>query len=199
MILKWAALAGLGVLVVGCGGQGRAVSQSRAVLYQGVGPSHAGTTVVNRRVGDAAARRGGARLREHWERQIRSRAIESPREHFANLSPETLKKRLAEAARDHGFQVASIKLLRPRQLAPEIAVRTTHYLALARALPGILRSLDPHSGQSDTRGWSYEGFFFEAQDEGGVPFLAVYNFWRGQHKGGGQWARSEPLFPFPHG
>ena len=90
-------------------------------------------------------------------------------------------------------------LLRPGQLAPEIAVRTTHYLALARALPGILRNLDPHSAQSDTRGWSYEGFFFEAQDENGAPFLAVYNFWRGQHNGGGQWARSEPLFPFPHG
>ncbi len=137
-------------------------------------------------------------MRDQWEREIRSRAIESPREHFANLSPETLKKRLAEAAHDHGFQVASTKLLRAGQLAPEIAVRTTHYLALARALPGILRSLDPHSAQSDTRGWSYEGFFFEAQDESGVPFLAVYNFWRGQHKGGGQWARSEPL-PFPHG
>jgi hypothetical protein len=36
----------------------------------------------------------------------------------------------------------------------------------------------------DTRGWSYEGFFFEAQDESGAPFIAVYNFWRGQHKGG---------------
>src|SRR5207248_333337 len=114
-ILKWAALAGLGVLVVGCGGHARAVSQSRAVLYKGVGPRHPGTAVANRRVSDAAARRGGARLREGWERQIRSRAIESPREHFANLLPETLKKRLAEAAHDHGFQVASIKLLRAGQ------------------------------------------------------------------------------------
>lgn len=197
--MKGAALAGLGVLVVGCGGHGHAVVQGRAVLYQGVDVRHPVTTVVNRRVSNAAARRGGARLREHWERQIRSRAIESPREHFANLSPETLKKRLAEAAHDHGFQVVAVELLRPRQLAPEIAVRTTHYLALALALPGILRSLDPHSAQSDNRGWSYEGFFFEAQDERGVPFLAVYNVWRGQHKGGGQWARSEPLFPFPHG
>jgi hypothetical protein len=45
----------------------------------------------------------------------------------------------------------------------------------------------------------YEGFFLEAQDERGVPFLSVYNFWRGQHKGGGQGARSEALFPFSHG
>ena len=92
-----------------------------------------------------------------------------------------------------------MKLLRPRQLAPEIAVRTTDYLGLAQALPGILRRLDPHEGRSDTRGWSYEGFFIEARDERGVPFLAVYNFWRGQHKGGGQWARSEALYPFQHG
>ncbi len=199
MSLKWAALTALVVLVAGCGSQGRALSQSRAVLYEGVGLRHPGTKVVNHRVNDAAARRGGARVRDQWEREIRSRAIESPREHFANLSLEMLKERLAEAARDHGFQIVAAKLLRPRQLAPEITVRTTHYLALTHALPGILRRLDPHIGHSDTHGWSYEGFYFEAQDERGVPFLGVYNFWRGQHKGGGQWARSESLYPFPHG
>jgi hypothetical protein len=160
---------------------------------------HPGTTVANRPVSDAAARRGGASIRKQWERDIRSRAIEAPREHFANLSPDKLKERLAEAAHNHGFGVVAVKLLRPKQLAPEIVVRTTRYRALSRALPGILRSLDPHSGRSDTRGWSYEAFFFEARDERGVPFLAVENFWRGQHKGGGQWARSELLYPFLHG
>jgi hypothetical protein len=200
MIWKWAPLVALGVLSVGCsdhdsGGTSR---ESRAVLYQGI-VSSLGATVANHRVGDAAARRGGAGVRKQWEREIKSRAIAAPRQHFENLSPETLKARLAEAAHDHDFQVVSFKLLRPRQLAPEIVVHTTHYLALARALSGILPSLDPHGGHSDTRGWSYEGFYFEAQDERGVPFLAVYNFLRGQHKGGGQWARSEPLYPAPHG
>jgi hypothetical protein len=199
MISKCAALAALVVLATGCSSHGRSASHSRAVLYQRVGLRQPATTVAKRSVSDAATRRGGARVREQWEQEIRSRAIEAPREHFANLSPDTLKERLAEAAHDHGFQVVAVKLLRPKQLAPEIAVRTTHYLTLARALPDMLRSLDPHSGRSGTRGWSYEGFFFEAQDERGIPFLAIYNFWRGNHKGGGQWARSEPLFPFPHG
>lgn len=196
MTTKWAALAALVVLATGCNGNGR---ESRAVLYEGVALHHPGTTVANRPVSDAAARRGGASIRKQWERDIRSRAIEAPREHFANLSPDKLKERLAEAAHNHGFQVVAVKLLRPKQLAPEIAVRTTRYRALSRALSGILRSLDPHSGRSDNRGWSYEAFFFEARDERGVPFVGVYNFWRGNHKGGGQWARSEPLYPFPHG
>jgi hypothetical protein len=33
----------------------------------------------------------------------------------------------------------------------------------------------------------------------GVPFLAVFNHWRGSNRGGGEWARSEELYPFPHG
>lgn len=49
----------------------------------------------------------------------------------------------------------------------------------------------------DWNGWDYEGFFLGAQDEQGEPFLAVYNAWRAH--GGGQWARSEALYPFPHG
>ena len=32
-----------------------------------------------------------------------------------------------------------------------------------------------------------------------IPFLIVFNFWRGRSGGGGQWARSEPLYPFGHG
>jgi hypothetical protein len=199
MVSKWVALSALVVLATACSNHGSTVSHRRAVLYQGVGPRQPGTTIANCRVSDAAARAGGARVRKEWEREVRTRAIQAPRQRFANLSPDALKKRLAKAAHDHDFQVVGVRLLQPRQLAPEIAVRTTHYLALTHALPGILRSLDPHSGNSDTHGWSYEGFHFEAQDERGVPFLGVYNFWRGQHKGGGQWARSEPLYPFPHG
>ena len=148
---------------------------------------------------DTAARRGGELARRQWEHEIRSRAREAPGEHFANLSAATLRERLREAADEHGFELVSVKLLRPRQLAPEIIIRTTDYLDLAHALLGILRKLDPHEDGSDTRGWSYEGFFIEARDERGVPFLAVFNHWRGQHKGGGQWARSEPLYPFRHG
>jgi hypothetical protein len=169
---------------------------SRGVLYQGLSPGHGRVT---HRVSDTAARHTGQLARRQWEHEIRSRAREAPHERFANLSAATLRERLREAAGEHGFEVVSVKLLRPRQLAVEIIIRTTDYLGLAHGLPGILRKLDPHEGTSDTRGWSYEGFFIEARDERGVPFLAVFNHWRGQHKGGGQWARSEPLYPFLHG
>jgi hypothetical protein len=176
----------------------RAALVALVLLATGCSSTHSARP-SGRPVSDGAALRGGTLAREQWEREIRSRAVEAPREHFANLSPDTLRKRLAEAARSHGFQIVAVKLLRPKELAPEISVRTAHDLALARALPAILRSVDPHRGRADTRGWSYEGFFLEARDERGVPFLAVFNYWRGQHKGGGQWARSEALYPFLHG
>ena len=28
------------------------------------------------------------------------------------------------------------------------------------------------------------------------PFLAIFNYWRGQHEGGGQWAVTPSLYPF---
>jgi len=80
-----------------------------------------------------------------------------------------------------------------------VVVETRHYLAVARAIPKIERSLDPHTGADDRTGWAYEGFYFEARDERGVPFVIVSNAMRGPSAGGGQWARSEELFPFPHG
>jgi hypothetical protein len=199
MTVKLAALALLVVVAAGCGGNRGTASESRAVLYQGLAVYRPGSTVEHRRISDPAARREGVDLRKQWEHDIRSRAAEAPNEHFANLSSQTFKARLAKAAHDHHFRVVEVRLLRPRQLAPEVVVRTSHYVALAHALPSILSALDPHGGSSDTGGWSYEAFLFEAQDERQVPFLAVFNAWRGSHKGGGQWARSEPLFPFPHG
>jgi hypothetical protein len=72
--------------------------------------------------------------------------------------------------------------------------------ALARAVPAILRLIDPKARTGDDRtGWAYEGFLFEARDENGTPFLSVFNWWRGPHGGGGQWAADASLLPFAHG
>lgn len=87
----------------------------------------------------------------------------------------------------------------PAQAAPLVIVQTRDYLALARAVPAIDSSLDPHTGHNDRTGWAYEAFFLEAQDERGIPFIAVSNFMRGAEPGGGQWARSNQLYPFAHG
>ena len=201
MVSKWAALAVLVVLATGCDSHGDSARHNRAVLYRGAELSQGDGSVVTHRFSDPAARRAGARIRGQWEQEVRHRAIEAPRQHFANLPLDTLKEQLDKAADRHDFRVVAVTIWnpRPRQFAPEIAIRTTHYLALARALPDILARVDPHTGKAGTRGWSYEAFFLEAQDERGVPFVDVYNFFRGNHKGGGQWARSEALFPYSHG
>lgn len=173
-----------------CGGH-------RSVLEQGV---RLGASTTPHVIGKAEAIADARSTAAEWERELRERARAAPGRRFDNLDPRLLRRRLASEARRHRFRVVSFRLLRPRQLAPRIVVRTAHYLELARATPGILSRLDVKAPTSDDRtGWRYEGFYFEAQDEHGVPFLVVFNFWRGRHAGGGQWARSDALFPFAHG
>lgn len=46
--------------------------------------------------------------------------------------------------------------------------------------------------------WRFEGFYLEGRDERGVPFVIVTDVVRGEVMGG-QWARSDALFPFQHG
>jgi hypothetical protein len=93
-----------------------------------------------------------------------------------------------------------VQLLHPRQLAPLVIVKAADKRALAAATPAILRRIDPKARTGDDRtGWAYDGFLFEALDSNGVPFLVVFNNWRGPHAGGGQWASDPSLFPFAHG
>ena len=175
------------LLASGCGGK-------KSVLDQGVTLGFGAKPHV---IHPPEAKRAAAGASATWEATIRNRAREAPRQRFDNLAPTVLRRRLDAAARRYDFRVVSFRLLHPRQLAPRIVVSTSHYLRLARATNGILDRLDPKAHTGDDRtGWRYEGFYFEADDEHGVPFLVVFNFWRGPHAGGGQWARSDPLFPF---
>jgi|tagenome__1003787_1003787.scaffolds.fasta_scaffold19596871_1 hypothetical protein len=174
-------------LVFGCG-------SSRSVLYSGVSPlGH------KRVVTDVAAVRDARLARSQWVSEIARRGREDPSERFANLSARQLRRRLAQEAARYDFTVKKIQLLHPRQAAPLIVITTRHYVAFAHAVPDIENALDPHIGHSDQAGWAFEGFFLEAQDERGVPFLGAFNFERGSDLGGGQWARSEQLYPFSHG
>lgn len=176
-------------LVSGC-------ASSRSILYSGVsGPAGGAKRVVT----DAAALRDARAVRAQWVAEITDRAREDPSERFANLPARQLRQRLAHDAARYHFTVKQVQLLHPRQLAPLVIVQTRRYLAFAHAVPGIENSLDPHTGHSDRASWAFEGFFLEAQDERGVPFLGVFNFERGSGPGGGQWARSDQLFPFLHG
>ncbi len=147
----------------------------------------------------ATARRDAKRIRARWVADIVRRGRQEPTQRFANLRASEFRRRLDAAAARYDLTVKSVRLLHPRQVAPLVIVQTHHDLALARAIPAIEKSLDPHTGHNDQRGWAFEAFLFEAQDERGVPFVVIENAFRGGNGYGGQWARSEALFPFAHG
>jgi len=141
-----------------------------------------------------------ANVVRQWRADLLSSALADPKRRFASPSRSSLLARLrVEAARNH-FEVVGVQLLHPRQVAPLVIVKTVDKRALAAATPSILRRIDPKARTGDDRtGWAYEGFLFEALDSDGVPFLVVFNNWRGPHAGGGQWASDPSLFPFAHG
>jgi hypothetical protein len=198
--MRPAALIAIALAVIGIATVGIVVLQrggERGVLHEGL-QGRFGQPV--RRFSDTEARHAGSLIESSWRRELLRRAQAAPHQRFDNLSASALRARLQDAARREGFDVVDVDLLRPRQLAPRIVVQTDDYLVMTQAMPRLLRRLDPKVRTNDDRtGWRYEGFYFEARDKQGVPFAIVDNFWRGSGPGGGQWARSERLFPFPHG
>ncbi len=163
----------------------------RSVLTAG---TRLGANSVVHRVNDKQAISGARSARGFWTRDMKTAARKYPGIRFRSPSRDILLTRLAREARAHDFEVSSVRMLHPRQSAPLVIVRTTHYISLARAMGAIFRKLDPEISYDP----DYEGFYFEAQDERGIPFFSAYNVRRGRIEGG-QWARSEPLYPFPHG
>lgn len=164
-------------------------STDRSVLMAGVRPGSLGKP---HRVDSREAVRQAASSRGYFLRQIRVAARTRPGEQFDSPPLEELLPELRHQAKRHHFQLVSVRMLHPRQLAPLVVVRTTHYVGLARATRTILQALDGRYGDR------YEAFFFEARDERGVPFFSTYAIRRDRVEGG-QWARSEALYPFAHG
>lgn len=141
-----------------------------------------------------------ALIERQWRSQLRAGAMSDRARRFPSPSKAVLLARLGQAQRRYGFDVVKVEILHPLQAAPLVVIRASDRQAIARATPAILRLLDPKRTTGDDRtGWAYEGFLFEAQDRNGVPFLAVFNHWRGRDAGGGQWAADETLYPFPQG
>jgi hypothetical protein len=188
--MRIALVLGAAALAAGCSS-----GSDRSVLHQGISPGSSGTVVV---ISDHQASRAGRTTRSSWRSELAKRAREHPDQRFDNPSRSELRQRLRELAGDHGFTVISARVLRPRQDAPMVVVETMHYGELARSTPSILRALNPKDPGGDGEGWHYEGFYWEARDERGVPFLVASTLTRGQVEGR-QWARSEALFPFSHG
>lgn len=132
-----------------------------------------------------------------WVRQLRAGARSNPDRRFPNPARDELRRRLSRASAHYGFTIVRLSFLHPRQDAPLIVVCAEDRGALTRAVPAILRRLDPLLLAPG--GPSYEGLLFEALDANGRPFLVTYAWSRGAWPGGGQWASSPAYLPFAHG
>lgn len=123
-----------------------------------------------------------------------SEAWEAFNQRFPNPSPATFRKRVALVGRRYGFRVASLRLLRPLQLAPLLIVETSQdRTAFVKEIPAILSLVDPAARSANM----FEGFYFEARDAQG-PFVETSGGVRGQ-RWGGQWSSNPSVYPFAHG
>src|SRR5262249_27670329 len=65
---------------------------------------------------------------------------------FPNPSPAAFRRRVALIGRRYGFSVETLRLLRPRQLAPLLVVRTSRpRKAFVKDVASIMKLLDPTS------------------------------------------------------
>jgi hypothetical protein len=178
------------VALAGCG------AGSRSVLYSGVSFGISQKRTV---ISDAAAVRDARVGRVEWLGMVaRARAGVAGRR-FPNVPEREFRRRLDMAARRYGFTLERVAFRHAGQVTPFVVVRTRRYVAFARSVHAIEKVLDPHRGSNDRTGWTLRAFFLEADDERGVPFLAVSNVVDAGSVAGGQWARSDPLYPFGHG
>lgn len=117
---------------------------------------------------------------------------------FPNPSVSAFRKRVRLIGRKYGFRVESLRLLRPRQLAPVLVVETSRdRKKFVPDVPEIMSLLDPRTrGLGGVVAVTFEGFFFEARDADG-PFVQVDNVYRGEVSGG-QWSWNRCIYPYEH-
>jgi hypothetical protein len=126
-----------------------------------------------------------------------SDAGEALNQRFPNPSPQAFGMRVAAVGKHYGFHALSIRLLRPRQLAPIVIVRTDRdRKAFVQDVPAVMGLLDPRSSSKNRGAVTFEGFFFEARDARG-PFVRVDNVYRGEVMGG-QWSWNRCAYPYVH-
>jgi hypothetical protein len=114
-----------------------------------------------------------------------SRSAEALNQRFPNPTPDAFRARVAAVGRRYGFRAASVRLLRPRQLAPLVTVETKRdRTAFVRDLAAISMLLNPISHDAKGRiATTFEAFFFEARDPKGL-FLEIHSVGRGDQFGG---------------
>jgi hypothetical protein len=123
----------------------------------------------------------------------RSLALE---QRFPNPSPSSFRRRVALVGRRYGFRVVSLRLLRPRQVAPLLIVGTSRpRAAFSRDIPKVMNLLDPTSRSGSETAETFEGFLLAAEDASG-PFAEVQEASRGESEGG-EWSANRCDYPYP--
>ncbi|HST14459.1 MAG TPA: hypothetical protein VLJ44_06370 [Gaiellaceae bacterium] len=116
---------------------------------------------------------------------------------FPNPAPNAFLKQLRSVGDRYGFDVVSVRLLRPLQLAPLVVIRTNRdRKAFVHDVPAIMRLLDPVTSASNRIAITFEGFFLSVEDANG-PFVSVDDAYRGEVMGG-QWSWNGCEYPYLH-
>ena len=88
---------------------------------------------------------------------------------FPNPSPQAFRRRVALVGRRYGFRVVSLRLLRPRQLAPLLVVETSRdRKGFMADVPQIEALLNPTTREGGRIAGTFEGFFLEVRDRNGL-------------------------------
>jgi hypothetical protein len=117
---------------------------------------------------------------------------------FPNPSPAAFRKRVALVGKRFGFTVASLRLLRPRQIAPLLIVKTAlPRQRFVKEIPKIMELLNPATpytqhGNVQTA-LTFEAFFFAVEDSRG-PFALSYGLAR-SGSSGTEWGANPCLYP----
>ena len=115
---------------------------------------------------------------------------------FPNPPAAAFRKRVALVGRRYGFQVASLRLLRPEQIAPLLIVRTSRNpKAFIHDIPTIMDLLNPTTTTKHESAQTFEAFFFAAEDAHG-PFVDTEGISRGESEGG-EWVWNHCDYPYP--
>lgn len=124
--------------------------------------------------------------------------IDALEQRFPNPSASAFRKRVTLVGRRYGFRVVSLRLLRPRQLAPLLVVETNRdRKSFVADVPRIMGLLDPTATAGHETAITFEGFLLEVRDAHG-PFVRVENVYRGEVEGG-QWSWNPCVYPYAHG
>src|SRR5262249_55543865 len=104
-------------------------------------------------------------------------------ERFPNPPPAAFRERVALVGKPFGFTVVSLRLLRPRQIAPLLIVRTDRpRKAFVKDVGKIMELLNPTNSYKHQVALTFEGFFFAAEDAKG-PFTFSANVSRNDSTG----------------